>query len=312
MIEKGEKMKMTKTITAMMLVATMALGSNLTVMAAQWERNSIGWWYQEDDGTYPVNTWKWIDGVCYCFDDEGYMLEDKTTPDGYSVDANGAWIVDGMVQGQGGSAANTNDYDPNYPLKGYVEEFGLLDNIVTTRGMWNDAKESHYDSKRGYLVQYSRTYLAKTLADIPFDATGADEFDFKLTAEVKNFLNSFDWRNSSDWEKAAKCLEWVSQTPYTSERDSQYGQDVYFAYGCLVNKESVCDGFTSAYKLLANVVGLECTEYALNMHTHNCILIDGQWYTFDTTAGVAEAPYSGRYSNWLLYNMTPIDAPIIQ
>lgn len=75
-------------------------------MAGQWQQDSVGWWWQNDDGSYPVSTWQWIDGnndgifECYFFDRNGYILVNTTTPDGYVLDANGAWTIDGVVQTQ--------------------------------------------------------------------------------------------------------------------------------------------------------------------------------------------------------------------
>ena len=57
-----------------------------------WQNNGYGWWYQSANGTYPSNEWKQINGIWYYFDANGYMLADTTTPDGYYVDANGAWV----------------------------------------------------------------------------------------------------------------------------------------------------------------------------------------------------------------------------
>lgn len=37
--------------------------------------------------------WKWVDGKCYYFYEDGRMAAAETTPDGYQVDASGAWIV---------------------------------------------------------------------------------------------------------------------------------------------------------------------------------------------------------------------------
>ena len=39
---------------------TISMGS--TAFAAGWQQDAAGWWWQEDNGSYPVNTWKWIDG----------------------------------------------------------------------------------------------------------------------------------------------------------------------------------------------------------------------------------------------------------
>ena len=57
-----------------------------------WQQNSYGWWYQRANGTYPHNEWEIINGIWYYFDANGYMLADEATPDGYYVDANGAWV----------------------------------------------------------------------------------------------------------------------------------------------------------------------------------------------------------------------------
>jgi type II secretory pathway pseudopilin PulG len=77
---------------------------SLTSFAAAWQSNEQGWWYLHDDGTYPVSTWEWIDGnddgiaECYYFDANGYCLMNTQAPDGSYVDANGAWIENGVVQ----------------------------------------------------------------------------------------------------------------------------------------------------------------------------------------------------------------------
>lgn len=39
-----------------------------------WIKDNIGWWYKNDDGSYPVSDWKFINGSWYYFDDKGYMV----------------------------------------------------------------------------------------------------------------------------------------------------------------------------------------------------------------------------------------------
>ena len=80
------------------------LPAGLRAYAGEWRQDETGFWYQEDDGSYPINSWKWIDGngdgiaECYFFDRSGYLAVNTTTPDGYTVDENGAWVLDGVVQ----------------------------------------------------------------------------------------------------------------------------------------------------------------------------------------------------------------------
>ena len=41
--------------------------------AATWKQNRTGWWWEEDNGSYPVSEWKTIGGKRYYFDQSGYM-----------------------------------------------------------------------------------------------------------------------------------------------------------------------------------------------------------------------------------------------
>lgn len=89
-----------------MMAATFVLAglASATVYAGTWEQNTQGWWYNNGDGTWPASTWQWIDGngdgnaECYYFDANGYCLMNRMAPDGYSVNADGAWTVNGTVQ----------------------------------------------------------------------------------------------------------------------------------------------------------------------------------------------------------------------
>lgn len=78
----------------------MSLALSIPVFAGEWKQDETGWWYQNEDGSYLSSGWTWVDGRCYYFTSEGYCLIDTQTPDGYTVDASGAWIVDGVVQTQ--------------------------------------------------------------------------------------------------------------------------------------------------------------------------------------------------------------------
>ena len=66
--------------------------------------NTTGWWWQNDDGSWPANSWQWLDGnkdgvsEFYYFGKDGYLLVNTTTPDGYKVNADGAWTDNGVIQ----------------------------------------------------------------------------------------------------------------------------------------------------------------------------------------------------------------------
>lgn len=81
----------------------MSLAMAVPSFAGAWQQNNAGWWYQQDDGSYPTNCWSWIDGnydgiaECYYFNELGYCVT-GLTPDGNYTDGNGAWTVNGVVQ----------------------------------------------------------------------------------------------------------------------------------------------------------------------------------------------------------------------
>ena len=88
----------------------LALGACMTIpaFAGVWKVDNNGVWHYDYTGRgvqegWLKNQWAWIDGnhdkisECYYFDAEGNMLAD-TTVDGYQLNSQGQWIVDGVVQ----------------------------------------------------------------------------------------------------------------------------------------------------------------------------------------------------------------------
>ena len=59
---------------------------------AQWEQSGEAWRYKQADGSYVANAWfQAPDGKWYYFGADSIMLANTVTPDGYYVDASGAW-----------------------------------------------------------------------------------------------------------------------------------------------------------------------------------------------------------------------------
>ena len=71
------------------LAGAMTLAMSLTAFAGSWKKDSVGWWFDNENGTYLQNGWSWVDGnrdgiaECYYFENSGYILNGTTTPDGY-------------------------------------------------------------------------------------------------------------------------------------------------------------------------------------------------------------------------------------
>lgn len=104
---------MKRFLTVMMLVFVLSTWMTSTAFAAGWTTgqgtNYSKWWYDLGNGQYYGGLeveveWQWLDGngdgvaECYAFDQEGWMYAGTMTPDGYTVNGDGAWTVDNVVQ----------------------------------------------------------------------------------------------------------------------------------------------------------------------------------------------------------------------
>ncbi|WP_297418467.1 N-acetylmuramoyl-L-alanine amidase [Clostridium sp.] len=62
------------------------------------DENYKDWYYLDDEckmvrGSKDKPLWRWIDGGCYAFAEDGKMYCDCVTPDGFTVDEDGAWTI---------------------------------------------------------------------------------------------------------------------------------------------------------------------------------------------------------------------------
>lgn len=93
-----------------------------------WKSDNKGKWYQNSDGTYPVNEWKMIDGKWFYFDEHGYMKTGWIYVDGqwYFLNSEGImctnqWIDNTYYVKNSGEMARNEWVDQN---RYYVDENG--------------------------------------------------------------------------------------------------------------------------------------------------------------------------------------------
>ena len=316
-------------IKVLTVTALLSMLASSTVFAGEWKSDSNGWWYQNDDGSYPANTWQWIDGngdgisESYYFNENGYMLA-NSTKDGYTVNADGAWTVNGVVQTQGQpTAANpVQNYDEQYPLKGKVEKYfchevnnegvdnlvpkfrgahfpcphcanqgyakpdGITGQLYISQKAFEEKDITMLNPTGGYNLAVLAILSGYNEANIP----SKDKIETtELLNEVKEFMNSFDWRNASDLEKATRICNRIHEATYDHEAANEadttgWSNSVsYGAYGCLVKGKAVCQGYTEAAGLLGYAVGLETFEMGDIGHTYPLFLVDGIWLANEPT-----------------------------
>ena len=189
-----------KRIPACAAAALTALSMNTLVFAGQWKENDTGWWYDNGNGTWPSSSWQWIDGngdgiaECYYFNKDGYCLMNGVAPDGSSVNVNGAWTVNGVVQTKnvGGQAAPVEETKPaRDPLMLYDQQPIITKNIEKWESASTNKEHENWDKDDLVSFQilgdsdellYETSIDYRTSAfDIDVDITGQDSVTIYLS-----------------------------------------------------------------------------------------------------------------------------------
>ena len=141
----------------------------INAFAGDWQRDQHGWWYRNNDGSYPASKWEMINGSWYHFNTYGYMetgwindggtwyycsdngnmahdtwidgvyyvgsngamYVNTTTPDGYKVGTDGRYIA---------SSRSGNSFLPKNEIVGtyeYIEETDYINNVKGLEGERN-------------------------------------------------------------------------------------------------------------------------------------------------------------------------------
>lgn len=103
-----------KRLALVVLTAGLSVLSCIPAFASGWQKDTVGWWYgtNENNTTWYNSGWQWVDGnndgiaESYYFNSNGYIAV-NTTVDGYTVNNDGAWTVNGIVQTKQVTADNT-------------------------------------------------------------------------------------------------------------------------------------------------------------------------------------------------------------
>ena len=267
---------MKKAIAIALATATMA-SQAMTAMAAEWKQNEIGYWYQEDNGSYPTNSWKWINGKCYYFDSNGYMLANTTTPDGYTVDATGAWTVNGAVQTQStgqtsGTVHHNENYDPAHPLAGKIDEWRLR--LTPESNALNTLYITGLPNVHAMLTNQMEYYVEPSG---PYGVEEQKEVEQVLYNWYCNWLNSFDFENMSEMDRAKAIKKVFSTKSYKIYRnEGNFTNNA--SYKILIEGKGQCADFAMTARSLAKSMGLKSAIYGSGEHTAYYIQINGVTY----------------------------------
>lgn len=157
----------------------------------------------------------------------------------------------------------------------------LSDVGIWYAGVINENPDLYYVSGTFYYSYYGDTVLSIK----PKYLDGFDDAAFqKATAEALSILTE----DMTDLEKAIALHDYIvlnCEYDYENYLNNTILDNSYSAYGVLVDRIAVCQGYALAYKYLLEKAGITCymvTSEAMN-HAWNMIQLNGNYYQVDAT-----------------------------
>ena len=263
---------MKKRIATLLMVVTLASLMSTTVFAWDTER-----FLEEptiNEKGYVVG-WSWQDGnkdgvyECYYSDDNGMRLSNTTTPDGYEVNNRGQWVVNGVIQTRTRkkeqTAINYAAYDPAHPLAGMVDAWNLR--LVRTN------YENGTMGTTNLISNWNVQAMLTNQMDMYRNDLGIDQsIEQILYNWYCNWLNSMDFRNMSEYQRAQEVRKIITAAEY------EVGTGTESTYAVLINKKGQCTDFAMTAKALSTALGLKCDVKGNGDHSWYYIYADGNRY----------------------------------
>lgn len=314
-----------------MAVGIFTMSMSFSAFAGNWLDLGFGWQYDKTGfGGLANNEWLWIDGnkdgiaECYYFDATGFMWHDREK-DGYSLNSDGQWVIDGVIQTKQVEIDNSKTSD----IQKLIEERNakkeqcskLNFTAVTTNedkatgytaeGLFDSVFRYHEYSRYDKLSNQNMTVLfyKKPYDDVYYSFKGNVENGKFLKLEeqdainkaTQEFLGKYINDKMSEYEKEQAIINYMIE--HISYGDSaNHSGDIY---GGLILGKVVCGGYADTFAWLANAAGLNVLTVQGKAygdpkyrpeHAWNLVQLDGKWYQVDVTFEDGSGA-KGRYIN---------------
>lgn len=157
---------MKKRLSILFFTILLIISMPLISMAAGWKQDQYGWWWEENDGSYPVSTWRFINYHWYYFNQVGYMETGWILDNGlwYYLEPSGEMCYASIVENGlryyfNGSGACTNpEGEPITVIGGTTTETTVTPEVVETAEM---TKEEYLEEVDFWLTKF--TYASRTI-----------------------------------------------------------------------------------------------------------------------------------------------------
>lgn len=262
--------------------------------------NSGKYWFDNGDGSYRKSGWHWLDGnkdgvaECYYFDNDGWLVARKTV-ENYTVDADGAWTINGVKQTKNSGLSNGKSSVAYSTSSGGSSR--------SSGGSGGSSSGGSHSSGGGSSSGGNSGSTSVTIEDELFSnysdkvTTGGTEYENgpshggywsgDWTNEMESATNEVVWAfkstyitsGMSDFEKEIQIIRYIVENcSYNKDTDNSWS-----AYGALVEGEAKCMGYADAFMVLGKACGLDVRYIVSSTHAWNLIKLDGKWYHVDVT-----------------------------
>lgn len=248
-------------------------------------------------GTSLAGEWQWLDhnndGIAECYYIEnGAPLTNTITPDGYQVNEAGAWVVDDVVQTQtmtvnnGTTTGDVNHnagYDPAHPLAGKIDEWNLRITNTGLIGASGSNTNICNENIQALLTNQMDKYYIPPVGNSTNPTTGTqmyvsqEDYDKNvhntqaLYQWFCNWLNSMDFENMSELDRAREIQKVMAQVKYKIGSPTAY-------YAVLIDHEGDCSRTAMTACALAKALGLKSAVAGTTDHMVYYIQVDGKAY----------------------------------
>lgn len=287
----------------------------------QWQRgtgvNASGWQWKNSDGSIRKGGWYWLDGnrdgvaECYYLDGEGWMLSDCRTPDGYTVNAGGAWVegntvrtknlntgmsglsgsavIGGGSSSGGGGGASGGGSSSGSSLSTGTSVIRMTDEEIEnymqqlTEDRWKDYNDSSVSHAVNDFNNGNRSLMS------------ADEWS-DTKERIETFKSEQLTGSMSDFEKEIKIVKWIAAN-CKYDKTSGAWSELASAYSCIVEGKALCAGYADAFLQTAKLCGLDVRYIYNDTHAWNLVKLDGEWYHVDVTWEDSGSDICNKYLN---------------
>lgn len=117
-----------------------------------------------------------------------------------------------------------------------------------------------------------------------FSKSEKEKFAVKLEQKVSELISKLP-KNATDYEKELFFHDYIIDNCTYVNIGGNF--KIFTAYGCLVEKVAVCEGYAKAMQLLLCKSGVDCRTIVgargIESHMWNLVKINGDWYHLDVT-----------------------------